>query len=288
VTGTLATWLTEPFAYGFFTRALLSAVLAGTMCGVLGSYVVVRRMSFVAHGLSHAVIGGAAIAAVLELDILLGAALWAFLSALVIDRVARRRGLYADTAIGIVTTTSFAIGIAVISRAQGVRLNLESFLFGSVLGVTGSDLLVVVVAAVLVAAVVLTRYRPLLFVVFDPEVAAAHGIRVGRYEVLFALLLTAGVVSAMRVLGVLLAAAALVIPPATARLLTERFEAMVAVAAGLGALAAVVGLYVSWHLDIAPGPSVVLVHAGLLVLAWLWAMATERAATRADPAGRAV
>lgn len=283
MTGSLTGWLTEPFAYGFFGRALLSAVLAGTMCGVLGSYVVVRRMSFVAHGLSHAVIGGAAIAAVLELDILLGAALWAFLSALVIDRVARRRGLYADTAIGIVTTTSFAIGIAVISRARGVRLNLESFLFGSVLGVTTSDLLVVVGAFALVALVVLTRYRPLLFVVFDPEVAAAHGLRVGRYEVLFALLLTAGVVSAMRVLGVLLVAAALVIPPAAARLLTERFEVMVAIAAGLGASAAVVGLYVSWHGDIAPGPAVVLVHAALLTLAWLWAVVTDRASARPDP-----
>jgi ABC-type Mn2+/Zn2+ transport system permease subunit len=287
VTATLAGWLTDPFAYGFFARALLSAVLAGTMCGVLGAFVVVRRMSFVAHGLSHAVIGGAAIAAVLEVDILLGAALWAFLSALVIDRVGRRRGLYADTAIGIVTTTSFAIGIAVISRAEGVRLNLESFLFGSVLGVTASDLLVVVGATALVAVVVLTRYRPLLFVVFDPEVAAAHGLRIGRYEVLFALLLTAGVVSAMRVLGVLLVAAALVIPPATARLLTERFEAMVAIAAGLGALAAVVGLYLSWHGDIAPGPSVVLVHAALLAVAWLWAVVTERASTRAAPSGGA-
>jgi manganese/iron transport system permease protein/iron/zinc/copper transport system permease protein len=266
--------LTDPFAYEFFARAMLSAVPAAAACGALGAYVVVRRMSYVAHGLSHAVIGGAAIAAVLGLDVLAGAAVWALLSALAIDRVARHRSLYADTAIGIVTTTSFAVGVAVISRADGVRLNLEGFLFGSILGVTTTDLIIAVGAAVLVGAVVLTRFRPLLFVTFDPEVAATHGLRIGRYEALFALLLTAGVVSAMRVLGVLLVAAAIVIPPAAARLLTNRFELIVVGSSALGALSAVIGLYASWYLDLAPGPCIVLVQAG--AFAACWAVAAHR------------
>jgi manganese/iron transport system permease protein/iron/zinc/copper transport system permease protein len=284
-------WLTDPFtSYTFFGRALLVLVLAGGICGALGAFVVVRRMSYIAHGLSHAVIGGAAVAAVLDLHLLLGAAAWAFLSALLIDRVSRRRGLYPDTAIGIVTTTSFALGIAVISAVSGVRLNLESFLFGSVLGVSGPDLVLAGTVTVVVAAVLFTRYRPLLFTTFDPEVAAAQGVPAGRYQTLFALLLTAGIVASMRVLGVLLVAAAVVVPPATARLLTDRFERLLPLAAGLGAASAVPGMYLSWYLDLASGPAVVLVQAAVLAAAWAWTATRERLGAGARtgwPAGTA-
>jgi manganese/iron transport system permease protein/iron/zinc/copper transport system permease protein len=274
-------WLTDPFtSYAFFGRALLVLVLAGGICGALGAYVVVRRMSYIAHGLSHAVIGGAAVAAVLKVNLLLGAAVWAFLSALLIDRVGRRRGLYPDTAIGIVTTTSFALGIAIISSVREVRLNLESLLFGSVLGVTEPDLALAAVVSGVVAAVLVLRYRPLLFTTFDPEVASAHGVPVGRYQTLFALLLTAGIVASMRVLGVLLVAAAVVIPPATARLLTDRFERVLPLAAGLGAAAAVPGLYLSWYLDLPSGPAVVLVQAAGLALAGGWVAVRDRLAVR--------
>jgi manganese/iron transport system permease protein/iron/zinc/copper transport system permease protein len=270
-------WLTDPLtSYDFFGRALLALMLAGAICGALGGYVVVRRMSYIAHGLSHAVIGGAAVAAVLNVSLLLGAGVWAFLSAVLIDRVGRRRGLYPDTAIGIVTTTSFALGIAIISSARGIRLNLDSFLFGSILGVNASDVALAAVVATVVAAALFLRYQPLLFTTFDPEVASAHGVRVGRYETLLALLLTAGIVVSMRVLGVLLVAAAVVIPPATARLLTHNFARMLPLAAAIGAACAVPGMYASWYLDIAPGPAVVLAQATALALAWLWTAARQR------------
>ena len=275
-------WLTEPLtSYAFFGRAMLALLLAGAICGALGAYVVVRRMSYIAHGLSHSVIGGAAVAGVLGLNLLLGAAAWALLSALLIDRVGRRRGLYPDTAIGIVTTASFALGIAIISSVRGIRLNLESFLFGSILGVTTVDLVLAAVVAVAVAAALLVAYRPLLFCTFDPPVASAHGIAVGRYEALLAVLLTAGVVASMRVLGVLLVAAAVVIPPATARLLTDRFDRMLPLAAGLGAGAAVPGLYASWYLDIAPGPAVVLTQTAVLTLVWARVAVRQRLLTAA-------
>lgn len=262
-------WLTEPLtSYAFFGRAMVALLLAGGICGALGAYVVVRRMSYIAHGLSHSVIGGAAVAGVLGLNLLLGAALWALVSALLIDRVGRRRGLYPDTAIGIVTTASFALGIAIISAVRGIRLNLESFLFGSILGVTGGDLVLAGVVAAATVVTLLVAYRPLLFCTFDPTVASAHGVAVGRYEALLAVLLTAGVVASMRVLGVLLVAAAVVIPPATARLITDRFDRMLPLAAGLGAGCAVPGLYASWYLDIAPGPAVVLTQTAVLAAVW--------------------
>lgn len=197
--------------------------------------------------------------------------MWAFVSAVLIDRVSRRHGLHADTAIGIVTTASFAAGIAIISAARDIRLNLDAFLFGSVLGVSESDVLLIGTVAAVVAAVLFARYRPLLFTTFDPGVAAAHGVRVGRCEALFALLLTAGIVASMRVLGVLLVAAAVAIPPATARLLTNRFERMLLLSAFFGAAAAVPGMYLSWYADIASGPAVVLSQTALLALAWLYA-----------------
>lgn len=263
-------WLTDPFtSYAFFGRAMLALVLAGAICAALGAYVVVRRMSYIAHGLSHAVIGGAAVAAVLHISLLLGAGIWAFLSAVLIDRVGRRRGLYPDTAIGIVTTVSFALGVAIISSVRGIRLNLDSFLFGSVLGVTPGDLALAGAVAGAVGLILSLAHRPLLFATFDPEVASAHGVPVGRYETLFALLLTAGIVASMRVLGVLLVAAAVVIPPATARLVTANFSRMLPAAAGIGAVTAVPGMYLSWYADIAPGPSVVLVQAGVLAVVWL-------------------
>lgn len=270
-------WLTEPLtSYGFFGRALLALLLAGVICGALGAYVVVRRMSYIAHGLSHAVLGGAAVAAVLDLNLLIGAAGWALLSALLIDRVARHRGLYPDTAIGIVTTVSFALGVALISAVPGVRLNLESFLFGSILGVDRTDLWLAGLVAVGIAVALVAGYRPLLFTTFDRRVAAAHGVPVGRYEALFALLLTAGIVASMRVLGVLLVAAAVVIPPATARLLTDRFDRLLPLAAAFGAVSAVPGMYASWYLEIAPGPAVVLTQAAGLAGAWLWTLARHR------------
>ncbi|MGH3440905.1 MAG: metal ABC transporter permease [Nitriliruptorales bacterium] len=267
--------LLDPFAYGFFGRALVAAVVSGGLLGALGCYVVVRRMSYIAHGLSHAVIGGAAVAGALGMNLLLGAGVWAFASAILIERVARRRGLYADTAIGIVTTASFALGIAVITAAGRWERNLDSFLFGSMLGVDGVDLVLAGVVAVVVAVVVVTRYRPLLFVVFDREVAVVHGVRTARYEAVFALLLTAGVVASMRVLGVLLVAAAVVIPPAAARVLTARFERMLPLAAVIGSVSAAVGLYLSWYLDIASGPAIVLMQ--VLILAVASAVTSERA-----------
>lgn len=262
-------------AYDFFERALVAATLSGALLGALGCFVVVRRMSYIAHGLSHAVIGGAAVAGALGVNLLLGAGVWAFVSALLIERVARRRGLYADTAIGIVTTASFALGIAVITAAGRWERNIESFLFGSMLGVDGVDLILTAVVTACVAVVVISRYRPLLFVVFDREVAAVHGVSASRYEAVFALLLTAGVVASMRVLGVLLVAAAVVIPPAAARVLTARFELMLPLAAGIGAASGAVGLYLSWYLDIASGPAIVLVQ--VLVLAAAAGVTSDRA-----------
>src|SRR5262245_14432647 len=135
--------LLEPFRYEFFRNALMVASLAGALCGLVGVYVVLRGMSYIGHGLSHAIFGGAVAAYVLSVNFYLGAGAWGLLAALLINKVARRRTVGADAAIGVVTTASFAVGLALISRFGGFTRNFEAALFGNVLGVTLTDVWVV-------------------------------------------------------------------------------------------------------------------------------------------------
>lgn len=253
--------LTEPLAYGFFARALAAGALVGALCGALSVFVVLRRMSYIGHGLAHSVLGGVAVGTALGYDRYLGAVAATLVSALLIDRVARRRGLHVDAAIGVVTTAMFAIGIAVVSAAGSNRLNTEAVLFGNVLGVTPTDLALAGAVALAFTAVLLRWYKPLLFTTFDPEVAHAQGVRVGLAELALNVLTAAVVIVSVRLLGVLLVAAAVVIPAATARLVSTSFGTLLAVATALGVAASVAGLFISWHVAIASGPAIVLTAA---------------------------
>lgn len=163
--------LSEPFGYAFFRQGLAVSLLVGLLCGLIGVYVVLRHMSYIGHGLSHAVFGGAVVAYVLAVDFYLGAGLWGFLAALLINAVARRRRIGADAAIGIVTTASFALGVALISKTRSFTTNFEAALFGNILGVTPADLAVVAVVTVTVTVFIALGYKRLLFMTFDPEVA---------------------------------------------------------------------------------------------------------------------
>jgi ABC-type Mn2+/Zn2+ transport system permease subunit len=254
-------WIAEPLSFAFFTRALLAGVVVGAMCGAIGVFVVLRRMSYIGHGLSHSVLGGVAVAAALGFSIYLGAAVATLLSALLIDRVARRQGLHADAAIGIVTTAMFALGIVVVSRGTSGRVNTESLLFGNILGVFPVDVAVAGGTAIVLAGLLFRYYKPLLFTTFDAPVAAVQGVRTGAMEILFNVLVAAVIIVSVRVLGVLLIAAAVVIPAAVARLVTRSFGTMLAVATTVSVLATVTGLYLSFYADVASGASIVLVEA---------------------------
>jgi ABC-type Mn2+/Zn2+ transport system permease subunit len=277
-------WLTEPFAYGFFVRALAAGVVVGAMCGAVSVLVVLRRMSYIGHGLSHSVLGGVAVALAAGVNLYIGAAAATVVSALLIARVARLRGLHADAAIGIVTTAMFAAGVLVVSTTASGRVNTEALLFGNVLGVTWSDVAVVGGAALGVFALLFAYAKPLLLVTFDPSVAPAHGVRAGAVEVLFNLLVAAVVVVSVRVLGVLLIAAAVVIPAATARLLTASLGRLFALAIGAGALASVVGLYTSFHVNAPSGATIVLTATALFILAAAVAAVRGRSGRRSPSA----
>jgi ABC-type Mn2+/Zn2+ transport system permease subunit len=258
--------LTDPLAYAFFTRALLAAALVGSACGALSTFVVLRRMSYIGHGLAHSVLGGVAVGAAFGYGIYPGAVVATLVSAVLIDRVARQRGLHADAAIGIVTTAMFAIGIVAVSVSATPGVNTEAILFGNVLGVTGVDLWLAGGVAVGLALVLFLAYKPLLFVTFDAEVAGTSGVPAARMELLITLLTAAVVIASVRVLGVLLVAAAVVIPGSLARLVTRSFPVMLGVATGVGTLSGVLGLYASFHVDVPSGASIVLAASAMFAV----------------------
>jgi manganese/iron transport system permease protein/iron/zinc/copper transport system permease protein len=270
-------WLIDPLRdYEFFRNAVLAGVLGGGLCGLVGVYVVLRRMSYIGHGLSHAIFGGAVASYLLDVNFYLGAGAWGLGAALLINALGRRRRIGADAAIGIVTTASFALGVALISSTDRLEVNLDAALFGNILGVSGGDLLVLALVAAGAGTIVFTRYRPLLFATFDPDVAEAHGVNVRRLDVLFSLVLAATVVATMRVLGVTLIAAMIVIPAISARLLTDSFGRMLGISTLVGALCGLVGMYLSFYLGPASGATIVLVATAAFTVLYLGTAAVDR------------
>ena len=280
-------FLLEPLAYTFFLRALLASFLVGALCGLIGVYIILRRMSYIGHGLSHAVFGGAVVSFLLQVNFYLGAGLWGVASALLINELARRRRLGADAAIGIVTTASFAIGVAAISRHRRLTRNFEAALFGNVLGITPADLWMIAGVTFAAALSIVLLYRPLLFSTFDEETAEVFGVPTRGVNTLFALLLAAVLLVAMQVMGVTLIAASLIIPASAARLLTDRFARLLGLATALGAAIGVLGMFASYYLDMASGATIVLVGTGVFAVAWLLSIGTgkERAVRPSPPRG---
>ena len=258
----------EPLQYEFFVRGLVAATLVGALCGLMGVYIVLRGMSYIGHGLSHAVFGGAVVSYVMSFNFYLGASLWGFVAALLINLTTRRRpAIGADAAIGIITTASFAVGVALISRYRTFTRDFDAALFGNILGVDQGDLVAIVVVTAAVATFVLLAYRQLLFATFDPEVAPLFGVPAGWLDAIFALALAGTIVVSMQVLGVTMIAAAIVIPPIVARLLTDSFHRVVLISTGVGAASGLAGVYLSWYADVSSGATVVLVGSGLFVAA---------------------
>ena len=253
----------EPFDYQFFVRGILAATLGGGRCGMIGVYIVLKRMSYIGHGLSHAVLGGAVVSFVLSINFFIGATVWGFFCAQLIALTAKKRKIAADAAIGVITTASFALGIVLISRYKSFTRDFEAALFGTILGVSVGDLLAIVVVALATIAVLFMVYKFFLFATFDGEVAQFYGVPTGWVETLFSLVLAATIVVSMQVLGVLLIAGATVIPPVSARMLSDRFSNVLLLSTGLGAICGFVGIYLSFFIDVSSGASVVLVEAAV-------------------------
>lgn len=251
-------------------RALLAAAVVGATCSVVGTYIVLQGMAFFGDALAHSILPGVAVGYLIHRGnrgpILLWALGTAVLAALGMGTLGRRRRLREDTAIGIVFTAMFALGIALISTVRGYAVDLTHFLFGNVLSVSPSDLVLMAAIGGAVLATILLFYKEFLVVSFDPTFAATLRLRTGLFRYLLLLLVAATVVVSLQAVGVALVLAMLITPPATAHLLTRRMARMMALAALLGVLSGAIGLYVSFYAGIASGPAIVLVAtAGFLV-----------------------
>jgi ABC-type Mn2+/Zn2+ transport system permease subunit len=259
----------RPFEFEFFRNGLAVATVAGALCGMIGVYVVLRSMSYIGHGLSHAIFGGFAASSLMGINLFVGAGLWGLASALLINRVTRRRSIGSDAAIGVITTASFALGLALIQLFGAPGQNPDAVLFGNVLGVSAADVWVVLGVTVFASVVVFTQYRPLLFSTFDPEVAAASGVKTGRIDALLMLVLALSILATMNVMGVTLIAAGIVIPAVVARLLTHSFARMLPLATAIGAFCGFTGMIASYHLNVASGPAIVLTGGLLFSVVYL-------------------
>ena len=253
--------LFEPYGFQFFQHGLVVATIAGALCGLLGVFVVLRGMSYIGHGLSHAVFGGAAASAVIGINFFIGAGIWGIVSGVLIARVARRRVLGADAAIGVVTTASFALGLALMNRYGQASKSIEAVLFGSVLGVKLADIVAVSIVALFALSVIVLWYRKLLFSTFDPDVAQVSGVKVSLVEMVLLSLLSLTILVTMRVIGTLLISALLVIPAAAARMTTNSFSKLLWISPVIGATTCFVGMNLSYHLDTSASATIILLDA---------------------------
>lgn len=259
--------LTEPLASAFFVRALLAAALVGVVCAVVGTYVVLKGISFIGDAISHAAFPGVVAAFILGAPYYLGAAVAAVGTALAIGIVTRRARIRTDTAIGVLFSGTFAFGVFLYSTIEGYVADLFSFLFGQLLSTSVDDLIALGLLGGLVLATVAILWKELLYSTFDPLGAAASGLRVEWLEMLFLALIALTVVISLQAIGIILVVAMLVTPAATAQLLTVRFGRMMATAVALAVGASIAGLYLSYWFDVASGATIVLVQTALFGLA---------------------
>lgn len=244
--------------FAFMQRALVAAILVGSVCGVLGFFIILRRLAFIGVGISHSAIGGVAIGLLAGIDPLLTAAVFAIAVALGIAGVRRRAQLSEDAVIGVFFSGSMALGIVLFSMNHGYQQDLFGYLFGNVLALSDAELYLLAAASVIVVGTIAVAFRELLFIAFDEEVARAYGRPVDTLNSVLMVLIAVTVIIGVRLVGVLLIEALLVVPAATAALWAGNYRTQIVLSAALGAACGVVGLAGAYWLDIAAGGSIVL------------------------------
>ncbi len=256
-------------AYTFMQRALVASVIIGVVCAVIGTYVVLRGLSFIGAGIAHASFGGVALGFLLGVNPFLSAIIFCLLTAWGIGWTSAKGEIKEDTAIGIFFASTMALGVLFVGLMKAYNVDLFGYLFGSVLAVTEQDIWLSLTIGGIVLLTVAVLYKELKFVTFDQEMAAVEGLpATGLYFLLLSLMALTVVIS-IKVVGVILVSALLVIPPATAYQLSDDFNKMMLDSIVVGVSSAVVGLFLSYWLDVASGATIVLTATTLFFLAAL-------------------
>jgi len=259
--------LLSPLGYDFFVRALIASALVGVACAIVGSFVVLKGMSFIGDAVSHAAFPGIVIAYLVGAPIILGGAIAAIGTALGIGAITRRSGLRSDAIIGVLFAGMFALGVAIFSSIPNYVGDLFHFLFGDVLGISVGDLQALTLLVLGLLLVLRLLWKELLFSTFDPLGAGAAGLPVRRLDDLLLILIAVTIVISLQAVGIVLVVAMITTPAATAQLLVKRFTSMIQLAALIGVSSAIVGLYMSYSLDIASGAAIVLLETLFFLLA---------------------
>jgi manganese/iron transport system permease protein len=268
-------WLLAPLQYEFMVRGLLAAVMVGIVCAVLGTYVVLRGMTFFGDAVAHAVLPGVAIAYLIgggsEGPLFWGGLVAGVGTAVGIGAISRRGHLKEDTAIGVIFAGMFALGVALISTTRNFTVDLTHFLFGNVLGVSAADLRLTAVFGALVLLLIVAFYKEFLVISFDPILATILRLPTQFFRYLLLVMIAVTIVIALQTVGVALTVAMLVTPAAAASLLSRRLPVMMVTAAAIGAFSGIAGLYLSYYVNVASGPAIVLVCTAIFLLAFLFA-----------------
>ena len=264
--------LTDPLALPYMVRGLLAAILIGVVAPVLGCYVVLRGMAFFGDALAHIVLPGIVVALLLGWPPLLGALIVGILAALVINVISGTTSIGEDSAIGVVFVAAFALGIALISlRGEGYGEELEHILFGDLLNVSRADLAVIAILTAIVLIFIVAFFKEFLVLAFDRILATTMHLPVGWLNNLLLVLIAVVIVISLSAVGVVLVLAMLITPAAAAYLLTQRLPSMMLVAAMIGVISGVVGLYLAFHLGVPSGPMIVLAATAIFGVIFIFA-----------------
>lgn len=277
---TIIDLLLTPLNYSFMVRGLTAAVLTGVVCAVVGVYVVVRGMAFLGDALAHSILPGVAVGYLITGGARAPLFWWgtgtAVLVSLAIGAVSKGARLKQDTAIGIIFAGMFALGIAIISTVKSYTVDLTHFLFGDVLGVSGNQLILIGVFSALILLMVIAFFKEFMVLTFDPDLAVTLRIPVGIFEYLQLVLIALAIAVSFQAVGVALMVAMLVTPAAAAYQLTKRLPVMMILAALISSAAGVIGLYISYYVNVASGPAIVLVATLFFLIAWIYAAIRKR------------
>jgi zinc transport system permease protein len=264
------------FDYRFFNYAIISAILASITCGIIGSYIVARRMVFISGGITHASFGGIGIAYFLGINPILGAAVFSILSALGIEWVSMKSNIREDSAIGILWSFGMAIGIIFITLTPGYAPNLMSYLFGSILTVSTTDLFSIGILALVMILIFSLFYHVLLFIAFDEEYARSHKLPVDAIKYLMISLIAITIVLNIRLVGIILVISFLTIPQSTANIFTHKFSSIIFLSILFSIVGSIGGLLISYLYNIPSGATIIFVFVLLFVVSKLTKVAITR------------
>jgi manganese/iron transport system permease protein len=262
-------WFTDPLAYRFIMRGFMAAFMVGIVCSVLGTFIVLRGMAFFGDALAHTILPGVVAAYLLGWPLAIGALIMGVITALGIGALSSQGYFKEDTAIGVIFAGLFALGVAMISATRNYSVDLAHFLFGNLLGVSNNDLWVILGLGLLVLLVIFIFYKEFVVISFDTTLATTLRLPTEFFRYLLLILIAVTIVVSLQVVGIALMMAMLVTPAAAASLLTRRLPTMMLISAGIGAFSGVAGLYASYYLNVASGPSVVLVATAVFILTFL-------------------